>query len=258
MTKQELRNLVIGMVLGSMGLSALAAVSIPHSFSPNTTIKSSEVNANFAALGTAIDGKQDRVTGQCATGSAVRTINADGSVICESTGGFALPFTGSIGAGSPAAIALNVSSSTGKTAVKGLGGNYGVVGDTLETSGVGVLAANSAGNGSAALEIAGGVKVSGANKPAFVHQAAAGNSLDNYTCINNPLTNNRPNAVVIVTQNFNPNGTASGVYNNSPVGVYYGTNPSNAVSNNKWCIFNQVTSASIPPNASFNVLVFNQ
>jgi len=63
------------------------------SFSANTPAVATEVNGNFSELTTQINDndtniaeKQQRVTGNCATGSSISEINADGSVICE-TGG---------------------------------------------------------------------------------------------------------------------------------------------------------------------------
>ena len=157
-----------------------------------------------------------------------------------------------IGASDAGSIGLNVvSSDPAKTAIKGMGGNYGVVGDTLSPTGVGVLAVNSGSVGGAALEVSGGIKVSGATKPAFVHVATAATISTNITCMDNVLTNNKPNAILIVTQNFG----ASEIYNKSPIGVFYGP----PAFPNKWCIFNQgPTPAPMPTNASFNVLVFNQ
>ena len=82
----------------------------------------------------------------------------------------------------------------------------------------------------------------------FVHKATAANIILNWTDINNPLTNNNPNAIVLVTPNWNPDGGSDGVYDNASIGVWYD------YSNNKWSIFNQDKSA-MPVNASFNVLI---
>ena len=84
----------------------------------------------------------------------------------------------------------------------------------------------------------------------FVHTATVGNSVTNSTFIDHPLTNNNPDAVVIVTQNYNPGavGGAYNTYNVHPIGVWY----SNSVQ--KWAIFNQDI-ASMPVNAAFNVLI---
>ncbi len=102
---------------------------------------------------------------------------------------------------------------------------------------------------SMALRIAnGGISVAGAGvstpTPAFIHLANATNILAGYvTLIDNPLCNNDPNAILIVTPNWVAGG---GVYNNHVVGVSY-IPP-------QWCIFNEDFGA-MPTNAAFNVLV---
>jgi hypothetical protein len=230
------------------GVALAGQVTFPSTFpfTAGTPIRAAEVNAALTAVKTAVDDNHARV-------STLET-----NVAALTTRGLTLPSTASLAASSPSAIGLSITAATGKTAVKGLGGNYGLVGDTLDATGAGILAANSAGNGGAALELSGGLKVSGSGRPAFTHVATASNSFENFTCLNNPLTNNRPTAIVMVTQNFNPGGGAAGVYNNNPIGVYYGNNPGNPLSSNKWCVFNQRTTESIPVNAAFNILVINQ
>ena len=79
----------------------------------------------------------------------------------------------------------------------------------------------------------------------FVHTATIANTIGNWTVIDNPLTNGNPDAVLRVTQNFNPSGV-EGVYNNHKIGVWYdGAN---------WAVFNQDLVA-MPDSASFNVTV---
>jgi hypothetical protein len=70
----------------------------------------------------------------------------------------------------------------------------------------------------------------------------------NATYIYNPLTNGNPNALILVTPNYNPGGVG-GTDANFPIGVKYDN------IQNKWAIFNQ-TGAAMPVNASFNVYVF--
>jgi hypothetical protein len=82
----------------------------------------------------------------------------------------------------------------------------------------------------------------------FVHIARAGSISDNYTLIDHPLTNNNPNAIVLVTQNWNPSGVGN-TYNNHPIGVWYSS------SAQKWSVFNQDNTSSMPVDAAFNVLV---
>ena len=81
---------------------------------------------------------------------------------------------------------------------------------------------------------------------AFVQVATPTNSADNYTIIDNPLTNGNPNAIVMVTQNWNPPGS-KGIYNNHPIGVWY-------TSTGNWSIFNE-DRAPMTPQISFNVQV---
>jgi len=81
----------------------------------------------------------------------------------------------------------------------------------------------------------------------FFHEATAANTSGNYTLIDNPLTNNNPNATVFVTQNWNPPGEA-GVYNVHVVGMWY------SIIQQKWSVFNQ-DSAALPEGASFNIFV---
>ena len=52
----------------------------------------------------------------------------------------------------------------------------------------------------------------------FVHYAGLVNIAGNYTYLDNQLTNGEPDAVLSVTQNWNPGG-GRGVYNNHPVGT---------------------------------------
>jgi len=81
----------------------------------------------------------------------------------------------------------------------------------------------------------------------FVHTATAGNTTNNWTFIDSPLTNGNPDAILHGTQNFNPGG-GGGVFNHHAVGVwYYGTI-------SRWAIFNQ-DEAAMPVGASFNVTV---
>lgn len=71
-------------------LSALAAtvalaadLTIPKTFVPGTPATAADVNSNFSATSTAVNSKQNRVTGSCSVGQAIRAINADGTVVCE-------------------------------------------------------------------------------------------------------------------------------------------------------------------------------
>jgi hypothetical protein len=81
----------------------------------------------------------------------------------------------------------------------------------------------------------------------FVHKASEGTG--NFTYINNALTNDKPNAAIFITPNYNPGGTG-GRYANFPIGVSYdGTNK-------KWAIYNRSGPLStMPLNTAFNVFI---
>lgn len=80
----------------------------------------------------------------------------------------------------------------------------------------------------------------------FVHRATSENTLENWTRVDHQLINDNPNAILFVTQNWNPGGGWSGTYNDHPIGVWYHPYLQ------KWTIFNQDQEA-LPPGAAFNV-----
>jgi hypothetical protein len=82
---------------------------------------------------------------------------------------------------------------------------------------------------------------------AFVHTTTSTNTQYNYTYLDHPLTNNRPNTLVFVTPNANPGG-GGGTWDDHNIGVWYASGV------NKWSIFNQ-EQATMTLNLSFNVLV---
>jgi hypothetical protein len=84
----------------------------------------------------------------------------------------------------------------------------------------------------------------------FVHHAMPENTSANSTYLHGPPTDGNPNAVLVVTQNWNPGGSP-GKYNNHPIGVWYDPNRS------KWAIFNQ-DRAAMPVGADFNVAVLKE
>jgi hypothetical protein len=81
----------------------------------------------------------------------------------------------------------------------------------------------------------------------FVHRAELDNIVGNATFLNDPLTDGKADAVVSVTQNWNPGGGA-GVYNDHPVGVLYDEDVQ------KWAVYNR-DGARMPDGAAFNVAV---
>ena len=85
---------------------------------------------------------------------------------------------------------------------------------------------------------------------AFVHRATPENISANSTYLDDPLTNNNPDAILYVTQNWNPGGNGD-TYNDHPVGVWYDS------SRQRWAIFNQDREA-MPDGAAFNVAVLEE
>ncbi len=81
----------------------------------------------------------------------------------------------------------------------------------------------------------------------FVHRATTESISSNSTYLDNRLINDNPDAILSVTQNWNPEGD-DGIYNDHPVGVWYDD------STGRWAIFNE-DSASMPEGAAFNVVV---
>jgi hypothetical protein len=81
----------------------------------------------------------------------------------------------------------------------------------------------------------------------FVHRADLLNTAGNYTYLDNELTNGEPDAVLSVTQNWNPGG-GRGVYNDHPVGAVYDAKL-------EQCAVYNRDGASIPKGAAFNVAV---
>jgi hypothetical protein len=81
----------------------------------------------------------------------------------------------------------------------------------------------------------------------FVHRAEPTNTVGNSTYLDDPLTNGKPDAVVSVTQNWNPGG-GGGVYNDHPVGVMYDEDVE------KWAVYNE-DDAPMPDGVAFNVAV---
>jgi hypothetical protein len=81
----------------------------------------------------------------------------------------------------------------------------------------------------------------------FVHHARLMNTAGNYTYLDDRLTNGEPDAVLSVTQNWNPGG-GRGVYNDHPVDTVYDAQVEG------WAIYNR-DNVSIPKGAAFNVAV---
>jgi hypothetical protein len=81
----------------------------------------------------------------------------------------------------------------------------------------------------------------------FIHRATSESITENSTYIENRYTNANPEAILFVTQNWNPGGNGD-TYNEHPIGVWYDSDAQ------RWAIFNQDREA-MPDGAAFNVLI---
>jgi hypothetical protein len=102
MNRNDIRNIVLGLAVGLAGAGALAGVSLPFTFTAGTPIKSSEVNANFAALNNALPGVAQTASSTdvpiTSTPSVASvTINAPGPgyVLVSATAQLNIDYTGS-------------------------------------------------------------------------------------------------------------------------------------------------------------------
>jgi hypothetical protein len=125
MKKTNLRNFVTGLVVGALGFAL--ALTIPNTFTSGSPISSSAVNANFAAVKTAVDaleatitGKQARVTGTCSSNQAVQSVAADGTVTCGgSPRAWAVVYAdGTVGSSSPGVTWTVTKVATGHYCIK--------------------------------------------------------------------------------------------------------------------------------------------
>lgn len=138
---------------------------------------------------------------------------------------------------------------TGNWGVKGVGTNYGG-----SFSGPTGLTTGSTNPGGVALELNGGIKVTGSfGRCAFtVLGQTSSSGTDGYVSANtmlidNPFCNNEPNAMLLITHNWSAGG--NNIYlNNKTVGVYYAAG--------KWRIF--LEDGTAMPLTAFNVLVIKQ
>lgn len=83
-----LRSAVSCFVLGSLVFASplwSADLTIPKTFVPGTPATANDVNQNFSATAAAVNSKQNLVTGTCPAGQAIRTVNADGTAVCETS-----------------------------------------------------------------------------------------------------------------------------------------------------------------------------
>jgi hypothetical protein len=124
--------------------------------------------------------------------------------------------------------------------VRGVAGGAGIgVQGEAGTGGAGVLAKSDQGT---ALLVEGSIGVRGTRPAAFVHTANAGNISGANTIIDNPLTNDDPNAILIITLVGNLN---------APIGVFY-DDPGG-----RWRI-SRTDGGAMPNGTKFNVLVIKR
>jgi hypothetical protein len=197
------------------------------------------------------------------------------ALYAKAAGGFAVPLTAS-GSTAGSAGALDITQAGTGIAVAGrrtttdpsafpgvygsnAGGGAGVQGESTFANGVGVqgFATGTDGEGGhfqgpTAIDLDGAIKVSG-TKAAFQVVASAGNTLNGFVLIDNPLTNENPTAILIVT----PVGT-DGTTAVPAVAVLYNTSAGTAAQQDRWAIQNVDGTTAIPANTKFNVLVIQQ
>lgn len=83
---EALRFLAGCLVLASLALSSPAQpadLTIPNSFTSGSPATADSVNANFNATATAVNSKQNRVVGTCPAAQGIKSVNLDGTVVCE-------------------------------------------------------------------------------------------------------------------------------------------------------------------------------
>ncbi len=87
-TLRRLSMLGAALAISAFMLSAIAAdLTIPNKFGSGTPAIAADVNANFEAVQSAVNSKQDRVSGECKAGEAIKIVNANGTVVCEPISG---------------------------------------------------------------------------------------------------------------------------------------------------------------------------
>ena len=78
---------VVGIVLSALLPVQIAfgsSLTIPNSWITDDTLFATDLNKNFDDTATAVNSKQDRVTGTCSS-NAIASINANGTVVCAAT-----------------------------------------------------------------------------------------------------------------------------------------------------------------------------
>jgi hypothetical protein len=132
---------------------------------------------------------------------------------------------------------------------------YGVVGEIANAGGGGAaMRAAFTGTGpGTALELDGGIRVAGDDRPVFqadLSTACGGNNA--YSVLNNPLINGDPNAMLVVTHTDTSTGGVQ--FAGMPLGVVYNTaaSPIAGCATDRWLVFTETNSAM--PDIFVNVL----
>jgi len=86
-----------------------------------------------------------------------------------------------------------------------------------------------------------------AQNPLFVHTADAGNIVSDASYLDHPDLNGNPNAQLIVSHNWNPNGIG-GTFNDKATGLFYDSG------NEQWGVYNEDASAMIE-ESSYNIYI---
>ncbi len=79
-----MRFLCLGPLVLASPLAWPQTFTVPNTFAAGTPAVAADMNTNFSAAATAINGKQKLVTGTCPGGQAVQSVLANGGVTCES------------------------------------------------------------------------------------------------------------------------------------------------------------------------------
>jgi len=235
-----------------------AADAVPHVFFPGTRILSSQVNENFAHVLREIDEKQDKLLGGSLSGTvhgkAALTVINQATVPpngCFTDGGGAIN----------AETSAHFCGDRGYAAIRGMShaksfgvGVLGAAGDATSDYSVGVLGMAAGTNAAAVATWGSGLRLNGGgmrtntewNPMAFAHVASAANTQGHVTCIDQPLTNEDPNAVLTVSHRL----ARPPVYLRVPIGLQYDD------TSKKWCIHAEDGATSLVGH-TFNVIVVN-
>lgn len=78
------RGLALGALVMAAPLARSQAFTVPNTFVTGTPASAADVNTNFSATAAAVNAKQNLVTGTCPVGQSIRSVNANGTVVCQS------------------------------------------------------------------------------------------------------------------------------------------------------------------------------